>query len=349
MSKEPFVFKSKVRVAISGVCNLNCIYCDNADFNANRTISMEDFRLRPISEGVLSLEEYLKVLQSFFDNGFNRVNFTGGEPMLNSEWVSLVNETKQIGFESVEMTTNGTLICDHLNRNDGFPQNLDRLIVSMDTCDPTKYREMVGKNADFSEVVNGVKMLKRSNPGIKLTANCVLCQSNRIELNDYIEFIVQTGFDSVTFLDLIVRDKRNQRSVDYFLDEFLSGKEIKQAIKDIYGDLDVSGGRHDYNVVAPSGLNISVVDTQGPTRRDELCDDCSRYCQEGYYTCKVATDGTIIDCLGGISIDARNELKHGDLDAAIKRMYDRLAKGKEGFHFDEFYSTLSGSRTRHHT
>lgn len=340
---KEFEFKSKVRVAISSICNLHCKYCDNSRVvQEDRIASMEDFRRKPLSEGNVSTKEYISILRSFFMNGYDRVDFTGGEPMMNPDWDYLVIESKSIGFKSVELTTNGTLINRYLDDNGAFPQELDRLIVSIDTYDAIKYKEIVGRSADLESILQGVQRLKKCNPNLKMTANCVLCRSNEFSIGEYIDFIKKAGFDSITFLDLVVRDMRKPQEVAFFLKEFSSGEKVKHTIKKLYGDLIIRDGRHAYNVTLPNGLNISVVDTKGQTRRDAACDSCQYFCQEGFYTAKMATDGTIIDCTGagGSIINAREALLDGTLDQKIQALYYRLANGKQGYYFDRFYARL---------
>ena len=345
MGANMFEFKSKVRVAISAACNLSCAYCDNSHIQSkDRIISMEDFRRTPVNAGCISTEEYIEILRSFFRSGFRRVNFTGGEPMLNRQWDIMVKQAKNIGFESVEMTTNGTLLGDYLDRKGSLPVELDRLIVSIDTYDPNDYRLLVGKDVSLKQVCADIRRTSTANNTLKLTANCVLTKSKRVSLAQYLDFVAETGFDNVTFLDLVVRDSSNKKEIDYFKKEYFSGKEIKEEIFRLYGALEVLPDRHDYNVILPNGLNVSVVDTQGFTRRDAACNSCERFCQEGYYTAKVATDGNIIDCLGagGISIDGISALHNGTLDSDLRRVYDRLAKGQQGYYFDQFLRFISG-------
>lgn len=347
MSAEPFRFKSKIRVAISGVCNLRCQYCDNSHGHSpERIIAMEDFRRTPLSAGCIGVQDYIGILQCFFRCGFRRVDFTGGEPMLNPAWDVLVEETKRIGFESVEMTTNGTLLGEYLDRKGALPAGLDRLIVSIDTYDPEQYRLYVGGGASLDRIVEAVRRAKAANEKLKMTANCVLTKSKRISLPEYASFAQRAGFDSVTFLDVVVRDSANEKEIDFFQREFLSGREIKADIARLYGSLQVSGGRHDYNVVLPGGLHVGVVDTQGLTRRDAACAGCERFCQEGLYTAKVATDGNITDCLGsgGIAIDGAAALRDGRLDDEIRRIYERLANGKQGYFFDDFLRFIGSQR-----
>lgn len=344
---EEFKFKSKARVAISPNCNLKCHYCDNSRNNdQDRVVSMEDFRNTPLSKGVISSEDYIRILEALLRSGFNKVDFTGGEPMLNKAWDLLVCASKHMGFLSVEMTTNGTLISDYLENKLKFPDELDRLKVSIDTNDPKLYNRIVGKKVSLYEIIDGVKRLKEVNPKLKLTANCVLSKSTTANISEYIEFIKEAGFDSITFLDLVVRDTTKTNEIGFFNNEFLSGEIIKQYVQNQFGALDVYKDRHLYNVLLPNGLTISLTDTKGLTKRDEICKQCPCFCQEGLYTVRVATDGFISDCMGPqcICFDAKSSINNQSLDADIKKIYNRLANSKEGCYFDVFLNSLSGGQ-----
>ena len=68
-------FQRNVRIAISPVCNMKCIYCEgNNGFGKNgRTAAMEDIRRKPISEGNITTEELLEILKVFYKVGFNGI------------------------------------------------------------------------------------------------------------------------------------------------------------------------------------------------------------------------------------------------------------------------------------
>lgn len=344
---ENFVFKSKIRIALSHNCNLKCIYCDNARISdCNRIISMEDYRSTPISNGDISSLEYVKILSALLQVGFNRVNFTGGEPMLNKDWDLLVCIAKEMGFESVEMTTNATLIGSYLRQHRNFPNSLDRLIISLDTYDSIMYSQIIGSNHSLDVIVHDIKELRKANPNLKLSANCVLYKDNSINFEKYIDFVRDLGFDSVTFLDLVIRDRSKKEEVIFFQNEYTSGENVKKYIYQKYGNLPVYSERHSYNVQLPSGVTISLSDTQGKTRRDELCSSCPCYCQEGLYTIRVATDGTITDCLNPHrnAISARESIIDGSLSQKLEKFYERLENSVLDYNFHKFIDDLSGGQ-----
>lgn len=344
-----FKFKSKARIAISPTCNYKCKYCDNSrieEEDCDRIISMEDFRNTPLRKGMISTFDYIRILAALLRSGFDMVDFTGGEPMMNKNWDLLVCSAKHMGFLSVEMTTNGTLINEYLKKNYTFPSELDVLRVSIDTNDKKIYKAIVGCEANLDEIVASIKRLKETNPKLQLIANCVLCKSTVVKVKDYIEFVKAIGFDGITFLDLVIRDTTKTNEIAFFDNEFLSGETIKDIIQTNYGPLEVYEDRHLYNVILPNGLSIGFSDTKGLTKRDERCEKCPCYCQEGLYTIKVATDGFITDCLGpqGICFDAKASIKKQTLKNDIDKIYNRLANSKAGYHFGDFINSLSGGQ-----
>ena len=60
-------FERNIRIAISPVCNMNCIYCigDNRNIHNRRMAAMEDIRDTPLSNGCISTEQLLDILNIF--------------------------------------------------------------------------------------------------------------------------------------------------------------------------------------------------------------------------------------------------------------------------------------------
>ena len=101
-------------------CNLECTYCTQKEPDV---FSQE----LPTDQTIRLLRTIRKETDSIL--------FTGGEPLLRADVEDLVRAAKRdIGFRSVLMVTNGTL----LHKRQGLFDTLDGLIVSLDalTADP---------------------------------------------------------------------------------------------------------------------------------------------------------------------------------------------------------------------
>lgn len=320
MKTEFKLSQRKARIALSPTCNLNCLYCDGyKSRRPDRPGSMEDFRHSPMSNGVISTETYFQIMQSLYNAGFRGVSFTGGEPLLNHDWDEIINKAEEIGFENINITTNGMLIRDYLNKNKSFPKAITLLGISFDTIDPVEFKDITG-GGDFNELIQGLKALKTQNPNIKIKVNKVLLRSNIKAIPEYINYCEKSGLiDTVNLLNLILKEPLKKENREFFKKEFVSPDEVKDyLLENLSSQFHFKyDEKYDYEVKLPSGMTVALKDTN-QTLRTQECENCPIYCQEGFYTVRVATDGTITKCIDykGILpyIDAVEEIRKGTLD-----------------------------------
>ena len=329
--------KRNIRVAISPVCNFNCAYCDGAHSRkTNRPGAMEDFRQTPLAKGVISTKETIEIIKSFYLAGFRGVAFTGGEPLLNPDWDKIVNQTKEIGMTRVGVTTNGSLLEAYLAKNKYLPKGLTLLTLSFDTHNPIKFNTITG-SGDLNQIIRGVKKAKKSNPNLLIRANKIVMRNEVNSLLEYFNFCEKLNiFNEINLLNLILKDDGNQ---DFFRQEFISASEIlyflnKKTKYKFYLD-----DKHEYRATCFNGLEIILKDTN-LTLRNELCKDCSVYCQEGFFTIRVATDGSISVCPDYQArlpfLDGIKELRSGQLTVEIKKIVKMLKKVKLEKTLDNF-------------
>jgi len=98
-----------IRPAISPVCNMNCKYCSNIA-GSEQYAKMEDFRRTPLSSGILTTEQWLKIFKCFYDAGFRGISLTGGEPTLNPDWLKMLEYCTELGYVNTELTSNLTVL-----------------------------------------------------------------------------------------------------------------------------------------------------------------------------------------------------------------------------------------------
>jgi hypothetical protein len=87
-----------LRISVLGSCNLSCPFCHNEG--------------APKS-GRLTLQAVDRIIEAGVKVGFTRIQFTGGEPLLNPEITEFVQIAKQYVVD-VGITTNGTRILSKL-------------------------------------------------------------------------------------------------------------------------------------------------------------------------------------------------------------------------------------------
>lgn len=320
-----FLFKKRtIRVAISAFCNFNCVYCNGHNSRKpGKPGAMEDFRRKSLKHGVISTKETIEIINTLRLAGFDGVTLTGGEPLLNPEWDKIVNASKEMGMSRICVTTNGMLLNTYLKKNKYFPRGLTLLAISLDTINSDRFKTITGYDK-LKEIIKSVKTIRKNNPKLIIRANKVVMQSDMKFLLKYLKFCEKIGFNEVKLLSLILKDNKDKKFfekefvfVSDILDFFSKHTKYKFSIDE----------KHEHISKLPSGLKIILVDTN-PTLRNDSCVNCPIYCQEGFFTVRVATDGNITTCPDYKSklplIDGSIELKKGTLSNRVNELVQVL-------------------------
>lgn len=148
--KEPIETKYEIKevyIHPTFLCNLRCEYC---------------FQKRNLNgKNILSVDDWCAILKKLKLEGVERINFTGGEPLMYNGLENLIRYSKNIGFE-VTLLTNGMLI----DPNSDIYRVIDNVIVSLDSMN-TNLRtgidsELVMKNIMELNNLHKCKVIVRS-------------------------------------------------------------------------------------------------------------------------------------------------------------------------------------------
>ena len=330
--------KRNIRIAISPFCNFSCVYCDGQKSRKpSKPGAMEDFRHKPLEQGVISTDIFIKIIKALHLSGFDGMTLTGGEPFLNPKWDIIVSESKKIGMSKIGVTTNGALLNAYLQKNKHLPKGLTLLTISLDSVDTGRFKTITGQDK-LEEIIKGLKAAKKDNPKLIIRANKILLRSDLGYLLDYIKFCEKTGYaDEINLLNLILK---GQKSKEFFEKEFISALEVLDFFSKHTRYKFSIDKKYEYKAKLPSGLKIILKDTN-LTLRNNLCLNCPIYCQEGFYTVRVATDGTITACPDYRAelpfIDGPLELKNGVLFKKVNKLVQMLTKVKQKNTLNEFF------------
>ncbi|GJQ64152.1 MAG: GTP 3',8-cyclase MoaA [Melioribacteraceae bacterium] len=148
-----------LRVSVTHECNQSCTYCTKSPDGQNYPV-----------EDTLSEDELLYLLQIFTELGIKKIRFTGGEPFLRKDFISILKRTIALpGIDSVNISTNGAHIGKYIDEIKELP--LDSINISLDTLEEKKYREITGKN-NLDKVLETINNLAYGKTKIKV--NCVV-------------------------------------------------------------------------------------------------------------------------------------------------------------------------------
>ena len=155
-------------------CNLNCTYC-------------EDFGARRNDEAVTATLKDAKKILAVIRGGIPNLWLTGGEPLLSPHILDLVTyASRDLKFRELSLITNGTLLSGHL---DLLPF-LDRLIISLDSTDPSALASVSLPNEQAKAVINAIETIAplQKTYDFKLILNAVITTETLPGMDKLLDF-----------------------------------------------------------------------------------------------------------------------------------------------------------------
>jgi radical SAM protein with 4Fe4S-binding SPASM domain len=143
-------------------CNLACVHCRRLDVAEEAT------------KDDLTTEEVRAVLDSAATLGRPIVVFSGGEPLMRSDWEALAGHAKRLGLPTA-LATNGTLIDFAIARRIA-KAGFHRVSVSLDGADALTHDAFRGLDGAFDRAIAGVVELRDA--GIPFQINATVAGHN---------------------------------------------------------------------------------------------------------------------------------------------------------------------------
>lgn len=133
-----------LRVSITDLCNLRCIYCRPPE--GVPLVSHKD---------ILRYEEILRLIRIARDLGIRKLRITGGEPLIRRGVLSFIERLTQLeGIEDIGLTTNGVLL--ESMAADLRLSGLTRINISLDTIRKEIFASITGRDY-LQNVLRGIE------------------------------------------------------------------------------------------------------------------------------------------------------------------------------------------------
>jgi len=107
------------------------------------------------------------------------VDFDGGEPTMNPELIPLVHYARSIGYDRINVTTNGRMCFYEDFAKKLVNSGLTTLLFSVHGPDARIHAQQVGVAEAFDQTVGGIKnCVKHKPPGVELGMNITITKGN---------------------------------------------------------------------------------------------------------------------------------------------------------------------------
>lgn len=166
---------------ITPKCNLNCTHCyaESTPYNSLR--------------GQMATDDWLSVIQQAFDAGCRRVQFIGGEPTLNPDLFPMISFARNIGYEFVEVYTNGTTLSDHTL--DNFKGHGVNLAISLYSFNPRSHDKITLKRGSHVKTVDAID--RALTVGLPLRVGIIEMDENSGEIEETVTFLERLGVQDI--------------------------------------------------------------------------------------------------------------------------------------------------------
>lgn len=272
-----------VRLSVTDRCDFRCVYCMS-----------EKMTFLP-REQVLSLEEIFRVAQAFVKLGVKRLRLTGGEPLIRSNIMSLVENIGALpGLDELLITTNGSqleALAQPLKK-----AGVTRINISLDSLRPDTFRQMT-RTGDLHQVQRGIDAAVKA--GFKsLRLNAVILKGrNDHEIIDLLEYAMRLGINIAYIEEMPLGDVSDHDR----LETTCSNDEVRKVIEERYALTPVvmkTAGPSRYYRIEGSDTKVGFI---SPVSHN-FCDTCNRV--------RVTVEGRLLLCLGNEhSMDLRSILR----------------------------------------
>ncbi|HEV3411027.1 MAG TPA: radical SAM protein [Puia sp.] len=269
----------KLRVSLLSHCNLGCVYCVNGEEELKESNGGPG--RGPGGGGLQGLngQELLEIIRRLHGQlELETVRLTGGEPLLYSGLVELVEGIRSMGIPAIKLTTNGWLL---ERKAVALKQaGLQSINVSLDAVEEEVFARMSRRNG-VSRVIRGIDAALRAGLAVKLNT-VVMKGMNEDQVLPLLEFAFEREI-TIRFLEVMGMGHLYHHS-----DRYLSSQqEILQMVGERY-ELTALGREPSATArywVTERGQRFGIIANES----EPFCRDCDRL--------RLDSSGHIYGCL----------------------------------------------------
>ncbi|AFA48207.1 GTP 3',8-cyclase MoaA [Acetobacterium woodii] len=257
-----------MRISITDLCNLRCVYC----------MPEEGVKKHPHQKN-MSFEEIIDLIKAGVSLGVDKIRLTGGEPLVRHGIVDLVKQIGDIaGIKDLTMTTNGILLTKYAKELKAA--GLNRVNISLDTFDAEKFHQIT-RWGHIEDVLSGIEAAKAV--GMKpIKINTVLIKGfNDNEIETFVNYTKDEDV-FVRFIELMPLGE----SSGFAENQYLSNNEVLKRMPQLTPVLDANKtGPAEYYQLPGAKGRVGLIN---PISK-HFCSECNRI--------RITTDGKIKPCL----------------------------------------------------
>jgi len=200
-------------------CNNNCIMCTTKPKEKN-------YRDR-------NTEDILDDLKKGINQGFRKVEFTGGEPTIREDIFDLVKSAKNLGYKDIALSTNGRILSYNKFTEELIKSGVGRVNFSLYGHNAKLHDAITRTPQSFEQTIQGIKNVQKF-PEVTIIINTVVSRLNYQYLTEIGNFLLSLGINFFNILDLIP----DGYGKDFYKTLVVKMNDLSQALNSLESILD---------------------------------------------------------------------------------------------------------------
>lgn len=263
--KEKIIPDGPINVlwSITEKCNFNCYHC----WAKSRSSNVK----RQFSQNELNLSEIKKIIDKLATNQVMHVSFSGGEPLIRKDLISILKYLKEYGI-FFSILTNGSLLNSSRIRkiSEIFDNRTDEFRISIDGMEDEHNSQR--RNLSFQHIINNIKLLSESS--INVSVNFTGTSININSLSKLFKFCANLGIKSLSASPVFPRGRgldltENLSTLEYLLEVAKTWELSKNLSTKFFPFLPIDLFNIIYNEIDekdfPIATKNSILDNEGIT------------------------------------------------------------------------------------
>jgi MoaA/NifB/PqqE/SkfB family radical SAM enzyme len=183
------VLTKRIDLNLGYTCNISCRFC-----YYQKSVHAKDKR----SKKDLTTDQAKKWLLFFRKKGIEKIDLTGGEPTIRKDIAELIRYSKEIGYKTICIITNGMAFANEEFCRELVKNGLNDILFSLHGPNSQIHDNLTGVKGSFEKLIKAITNMKRLN--IRCRSNTVVNGVNYKFLGDTAELLANLGIRIINFI-----------------------------------------------------------------------------------------------------------------------------------------------------
>jgi len=174
-------------IILNPLCSNRCVFCGNIP------IKTSDVEIK---------QQKIKVYKNLIDlknQGIKKIEISGGDPLEYDEIVLLIKHIKKMGFEFVQLSTNGVRLSNESFLNKLASSGVDKLRIPLYGSNAEVHDSVTRTKGSFDATFNGIKRLLEKSSNIEIQISCLIVNQNKDNLIELVDLVKGLGITDFYF------------------------------------------------------------------------------------------------------------------------------------------------------